>query len=172
MRRPRRGTTPQGEDANVCNKSDTNPFFFASHRGSAPEAAFQYPGSCSLDKFVKHQLKAKYYLRYADDFLLVGNDPERLLGYFVEINTFLKQKLQLQIHPNKVSLRKLSQGIDFVGYIALPHYQLPRRKTVKRILSKVKYSNKETLEKSLPSYLGYLQHAKGQKIIEQLGKLV
>lgn len=118
----------------------------------------------SLDKFVKHKLKAKYYLRYADDFLVLSSDPSQLLGYFVEMNSFLKEKLRLQIHQNKTSLRKLSQGIDFVGYVALPHYQIPRHKTVKRIVGKVRQSSADQLEKSLPSYLGYLSHAKSRKI--------
>lgn len=112
-----------------------------------------------LDKFVKHQLKAKYYLRYADDFLILGPDPDKLLGYFVAINLFLKERLKLRIHPNKVQLRKLSWGIDFVGYVARPHYELPRRKTVQRIMRKVLKSSPEELARALPSYLGYLQHA-------------
>ena len=117
-----------------------------------------------LDKFVKHYFKAKYYIRYADDFLILSQNPDELLGYFVEVNTFLKEKLKLNVHPNKISLRKLSQGIDFVGYVALPYYSLPRRKTVKRIFKKVGLSTQEQLEKSLPSYLGYLGHASSYKI--------
>lgn len=121
-----------------------------------------------LDKFVKHQLKAKYYLRYADDFLILSSNPEELLGYFVEINTFLKEKLKLQIHQNKTSLRKLSQGIDFVGYVALPHYQVPRHRTVKRIFKKVSGALNEDLEKAMPSYLGYIQHVSSRKIKDQM----
>ncbi len=124
-----------------------------------------------LDKFVKHKLKAKYYLRYADDFMLLSNDPSKLLGYFVEINRFLKDELKLQIHPNKVSLRKLSRGIDFVGYVALPHYQLPRQKTVKRILEKINLGNQEELKKALPSYLGYLNHVNARNLMTEIGRL-
>lgn len=115
-----------------------------------------------LDKFVRHRLGAKYYLRYADDFLLLSNDPDELLGYFVEMNQFLKQELKLNIHPNKTYLRKLSQGIDFVGYVALPHYTLPRGKTVKRIKRKINEllnNDPERLAQALPSYLGYLHYA-------------
>jgi RNA-directed DNA polymerase len=121
-----------------------------------------------LDKFVKHWLKAKYYLRYADDFLILSSSPEELMGYFVEINTFLKERLKLQIHQNKTSLRKLSQGIDFAGYVALPHYQVPRHRTVKRIFKKINSASNEELEKALPSYFGYIQHASSQKIKDQI----
>ena len=59
-----------------------------------------------LDKFVKHQLRAKYYLRYADDFMLSDTNPDRLLGYLIEINRFLRDNLGLTLHPNKIILRK------------------------------------------------------------------
>ncbi len=124
-----------------------------------------------LDKFVKQTLKAKYYLRYADDFMILSPDPEELLGYFVEINTFLKNRLRLQLHPDKIVLRKLLQGIDFVGYVAFPHHQLPRRKTVRRIIKKASIAPKEQLQKALLSYLGYLQHASSHKIQQQLKEI-
>lgn len=125
-----------------------------------------------LDKFVKHQLRAKYYLRYADDFMLLSTNADQLMGYFIEINRFLKTELKLHIHPNKVHLRKLSQGIDFVGYVSLPRYSLPRRKTLGRIFRQVEKLDQEALEKSLPSYLGYLGHANSRKAIRKLQLLV
>mgnify|MGYP001571117914 FL=1 len=125
-----------------------------------------------LDQFVKKQLKAKYYLRYADDFLVLANDPDELMGYFVEINRFVKSQLQLTLHPNKVSLRKLPWGIDFVGYVALPYYQRPRLKTIKRILKKVADSGEEQSTKSLPPYLGYLGHASSFRLVRKLKQII
>jgi RNA-directed DNA polymerase len=128
-----------------------------------------------LDKFVKHKLKAKYYIRYADDFLLLGSESEELLGYFVEINDFLKSVLKLTLHPDKIILRKLNWGIDFVGYVALPHHTLPRRKTVKRIfqyLDKKIQSEPEKVNESLQSYVGYLKHVNAYKISCKLKKTV
>jgi RNA-directed DNA polymerase len=121
-----------------------------------------------LDKFIKHKLKMKHYLRYADDFIVLSTDPEELLGCFVEIASFTKNRLQLQIHPDKVSLCKLSQGFDFVGYVALPHYQIPRQKTVRRIVKKLKTADPESAEKALPSYLGHLQHASSYKLSRKI----
>ena len=114
-----------------------------------------------LDKFVKHRLKAKYYLRYADDFLILADNPEELMGYFVEINQFLKTVLKLQIHPNKVHLRRLSWGIDFVGYVALPHYFLPRNKTVRRIWRQIDKTNAS-------SYFGHLSHVNSYELVRNL----
>ena len=129
-----------------------------------------------LDKFAKHKLKAKYYLRYADDFVFLSNNPNELMGYLVEANQFLKTKIKLNIHPNKIHLRKLNWGIDYVGYVALPHYTIPRRKTVERITKRVGYllsiGNNDALAKSLPSYLGYLQHASSHKLMAQLDRSI
>jgi len=115
-----------------------------------------------LDKFAKHHLKAKHYLRYADDFVFLSSNPDELLGYLVEVNRFLKTELKLNIHPNKIIFRKLHWGIDYVGYVALPHYAIPRKKTVKRIFKKLIYLGKyqpERIPLAMPSYLGYLKHA-------------
>ena len=114
-----------------------------------------------FDKFVKHKLRANYYVRYADDFLLFSQNPSEILGYFIEINNFLKTKLKLSLRPEKIILRKLGWGIDFVGYVALPHYALPRKSTVKRIFKSLaqKIANEpEAVNASLESYLGYLKH--------------
>lgn len=122
-----------------------------------------------LDKFVKHRLKAKYYLRYADDFLILANTQNELMGYFVEIWRFLNQTLKLELHPNKISIRKINWGIGFVGYIARPHYAIPRRKTVKRMMKNISLAkDTEQLSAILDSYLGYLSHALAHKIENRL----
>lgn len=125
-----------------------------------------------LDKFVKQIIIAKYYLRYADDFIILSPDQHELLGYLVEINIFLKGELKLNLHPNKVFLRKLSQGIDFVGYVALPHYRLPRRKTANRMLKKLKTAEAPEIEKTLPSYLGHIHHANSYNLSQKIMNIV
>jgi RNA-directed DNA polymerase len=70
-----------------------------------------------------------------------------------------------------VTLRKLSQGIDFVGYIALPRYNLPRRKTVQRMLKKLKADSLEDIEKALPSYLGHIEHADSYKLTKKVKEI-
>lgn len=125
-----------------------------------------------LDKFVKHQLKASHYVRYADDFLFLADTEEELMGYFVEVVRFLRDNLKLELHPNKISLRKLSWGIDFVGYVARPHYAVPRCKTVRRMMKKIGAARyDEKLAASLDSYLGYLGHARGYKYSEVLKRI-
>lgn len=119
-----------------------------------------------LDKFIKHKLKIKYYFRYADDFIILDSSKKDYCNYTSIIAQFLGDKLKLELHPNKIFLRKLSSGIDFCGYIVLPHYILPRTKTKRRIINKINGINVSI--QSLQSYLGYFSHASSYNLKRQL----
>jgi hypothetical protein len=122
-----------------------------------------------LDQFVKHKLKAKYYIRYADDFLILSSYKDTLQRSLVAVAEFIKHDLKLDLHPRKIILRNLNWGIDFLGYVVLPHYILPRTKTKKRMFKKLKEKiGSANFNQSLQSYLGYLGHANSFKIIQQL----
>ncbi|MEK7092800.1 MAG: reverse transcriptase/maturase family protein, partial [Patescibacteria group bacterium] len=130
-----------------------------------------------LDQFVKHELSVRYYLRYADDFLILDSDREVLGSVQMKIEGFLKDYLKLELHPNKTIIRRYTQGIDFLGYIVLPHYILPRTKTKRRIFQKMREKklemkigvvSKESFHQSLQSYLGFLKHASAHRLTKEL----
>jgi len=122
-----------------------------------------------LDQFVKHNLKVKYYLRYADDFLTLSGYKDTLQRSLVTIGEFAKNNLNLELHSKKIIFRRLEWGIDFLGYVILPHYILPRTKTKRRIFKKLKERiGSENFNQSLQSYLGYLGHASSFKINQYL----
>lgn len=122
-----------------------------------------------LDQFIKHTLKTKYYIRYADDFVFLSNCFNDLNQYIKQVEQFLQEKLKLHLHPKKIILRRLDWGIDFLGYTVLPHFTLPRTKTKKRIFNKLKERyGSENFNQSLASYLGYLSHAQSFKITQQI----
>lgn len=134
-----------------------------------------------LDQFVKHELKVKYYLRYADDFVFISTDREYLMNLVPVLKDFLKTQLGLDLHPQKIILSKFRSGVDFLGYIIFPKYVLPRTKTKRRLLKKIKekvYAFKagKTTEKSLnqtiQSYYGFLVHAKAYKFRKELDNLI
>lgn len=79
----------------------------------------------------------------------------------------------MQLHPKKIILRRFDWGIDFLGYILLPHHRLPRTKTRKRIFQKIKlrFNDSNHFNQSLQSYLGYLSHANAYKVQEELVSL-
>lgn len=105
-----------------------------------------------LDRYVKMHLHEKYYLRYCDDFIILGLKRKELGELIVKIDAFLKHRLLLALHPNKVNICSWSQGIDFLGYVSLPHCALVRTKTAHRVLLRVAKNN-------LTPYLGVCSHA-------------
>lgn len=134
-----------------------------------------------LDQFVKHRLKVKYYLRYADDFILLHQQRKKLILWKEKISSFLTEELKLELHPNKIHLRKLDWGIDFVGYVSLPHCEVLRTKTKRRIFKKIKNKiqdykdgkiDKIKLKQSIHSYLGILKHANCYKLEQDLKNMI
>lgn len=122
-----------------------------------------------LDQFIKHKLKVEYYLRYADDFIILANNKNNLFQYINILKNFLIKDLRLELHPRKIILRRLEWGVDFLGYIVLPNYILPRTKTKRRIFKKLKEKiDDPNFNQSFQSYLGYLKHARSYKVIKEL----
>lgn len=107
-----------------------------------------------LDQYIKHELKAKYYVRYRDDFVILGRKLADLLEQVKSISQFLSTELKLKLHPNKIIIRKYSQGIDFLGYVIRPYCITLRTKTKRRIIKNARPSN-------LSSYIGVLKHCSG-----------
>lgn len=134
-----------------------------------------------LDQFVKHRLRAKYYYRYTDDFIMISTSREKLVGWKKQVNLFLLEKLKLKLHPRKVTIRKYSQGIDFLGYVLFPHHQIVRIKTKRRMLKKLRRkvegyergtTEKNSLLTSMDSYLGVLKHANSFKVKKEIRGLM
>ena len=94
-----------------------------------------------LDQFVKHKLKAKYYIRYVDDFVLLHSSKEQLQIWQKEIEIFLNTKLKLELHPDKSKIISLSKGIDFVGFRNFYHHKLLRKRNVRNIKRKINSFN-------------------------------
>ena len=114
-----------------------------------------------FDQFLKHKFKIKYYLRYCDDFIVLDNEPKYLEKLISQINNFLQNNLKLSLHQEKINIKKLKQGIDFLGYIVLPHYRVLRTKTKKRMFQRIN-------QKNLTSYLGLLKHCHSYKLRRKL----
>ena len=130
-----------------------------------------------LDHFVKHTLKRKHYLRYCDDFIFLANSKSELLSLIPLIQSFLRKKLFVELHPQKIILRKLHQGIDFLGVILFEHHKLLRTKTKRRMIRKLQKGLREyqqgkksliSMDGRLQSYLGALRHANQHAFSEYL----
>jgi len=114
-----------------------------------------------LDYFVKHKLRAKYYIRYVDDFIVLHKSKEQLKIWKLEIDKFLREKLKLELHPQKSKICSLSRGIDFVGFRCFWHYKLLRKRNIRKMLFSVgRYKNGEvSKEKILEIFQGWNAYA-------------
>jgi RNA-directed DNA polymerase len=115
-----------------------------------------------LDYFVKYTLRAKYYVRYVDDFIILNNSKLQLKIWKVYISDFLKSKLKLELHPDKSKIVNMSKGVDFVGFRNFYYSRLLRKRNIRKILYKIKQikGNKITEVKFMESLNGWLAYAR------------
>ena len=118
-----------------------------------------------FDQFMKRELKVRYYIRYCDDFIILHQDKSYLGALLPQISEFLGSELKLSLHSDKVFVKKLSSGIDFLGWVHFNHHQILRTATKRRMFRKLKENNtKETLT----SYLGLLKHGNTYKLTRKI----
>lgn len=113
-----------------------------------------------FDQYLKHILKQKYYIRYADDFLLMSRNKSELIALLPKVKDFLFKKLSLIIHPKKVTLNTFASGIDFLGWVHFPDHRVLRTSTRRRMFKRLKNSNMDKFN----SYLGMLRHGNATKL--------
>jgi len=114
-----------------------------------------------FDQYVKHKLKVKYYIRYADDFVVLSQDKRYLENTLKQMKEFLEDNLKLIMHPNKVFIKTISSGVDFLGWVHFPKHRVLRTSTKKRMFRNIKNNQKPN---TIPSYLGMLSHGNGYKL--------
>jgi hypothetical protein len=89
-----------------------------------------------LDHFIKRIIKIKHYVRYVDDFMLIGITRDQGLALHQMIIEYLKNILGLAL--SKSTIAKVRKGVNFCGYrmwrtlIVIRKYSLYKfRRTVK-----------------------------------------
>lgn len=115
-----------------------------------------------FDQYVKHVLKQKYYIRYADDFVIMHHDKNILENILPKVQGFLSEKLKLTLHPNKVFLQTANSGVDFLGWVHFPNHRVLRTNTKKRMFKNVGCCKGN--EAVINSYLGLLSHGNAHKL--------
>jgi retron-type reverse transcriptase len=119
-----------------------------------------------FDQFVKHKLKVKYYVRYADDFVIMHRGKSALEALLPQIRAFLSDRLALSLHPDKVSIATLASGVDFLGWVHFPGSRVLRTVTKRRMMRRLGGTEDEA---AIASYLGLLKHGNAVKLGTQIG---
>lgn len=114
-----------------------------------------------FDQFMKHDLHARHYIRYADDFVIFSHDREWLCDLIPQIEVFLRDRLRLTLHPDKVFIKTLASGVDFLGWVHFPDHRVLRTATKRRMMKRLVM---HPVLESFASYRGLLQHGDTYKI--------
>lgn len=125
-----------------------------------------------LDQFVKHELKAKYYVRYVDDFIILARDQVLLEFYKSVITEFVDKQLGLRVHPGKVFIRPVSSGVDFVGYVVRPDYILVRKRVVGDWRRKMELADEKLLDQAFTSYYSHAIWANSYGLRKKMGEKI
>jgi len=122
-----------------------------------------------FDQFVKHKLKAGHYIRYADDFVdfvVLSRDKNYLLRILPQMEIFLRERLKLNLHPNKVSIETLTSGVDFLGWVHFPYHRVLRTATKCKMFRRIMEVNDKG--ETIQSYLGLLSHGNTYKLRQRV----
>lgn len=118
-----------------------------------------------FDMYMKQDLRVKYYIRYADDFVILSEDKSYLENLLFCIDVFLSEKLQLTLHPDKVYIKTYASGVDFLGWVHFPYHRQIRTTTKRKVVRKLKgFPKRETVS----SYRGLLSHGDTYKLVKSL----
>lgn len=117
-----------------------------------------------FDQFVKYKLKIKYYIRYADDFVILLEDKNCLKKFLPKIKEFLNDKLKLNLHDDKIFIKTLTSGIDFLGWVNFWDHRVLRTTTKRKMIKRIK---ENSAQETISSYLGLLGHGNTNKIREK-----
>lgn len=118
-----------------------------------------------FDQFMKRKLKVKYYVRYADDFVILHSDKHYLENLIPKISDYLEIHLKLSLHPEKVFIKSFSSGVDFLGWVHFPHHRVLRTTTKRRMFKKLKLRRTKD---TVASYLGLLKHGNTYKLAKKV----
>ena len=125
----------------------------------------------TLDHFCKECMMVKYYVRYMDDVIILGDSKDLLHNYLRDIEWLVSGVLKLRLNP-KTRIYPASRGVDFAGYRTWATHIKPRKRNVKA--AKIRFKDlswkykhgKVTLDDVKPrvvSFLGYMSHCNGYK---------
>lgn len=129
----------------------------------------------ALDHFIKDDLGIKYYIRYMDDFVVIGPSKEWCKTVWGIVDSFVTT-LRLKLNP-KTGIWPISQGLDFVGYRHWTDHVLPRKRTVKRARKQFRTLKKqyakgmidtEYIRPRVASFTGYMSHCDGWVTLEKI----
>lgn len=107
------------------------------------------------------------YGRYVDDFVVVSRNKRLLLDILHDARIFLRDELDLTLHPDKVYLQEAKKGVKITGAVIMPHRVYVGNNTIGRLFDVIEGWNNiksptgeetEKFIKRVNSLFGHLVH--------------
>jgi len=120
-----------------------------------------------FDHWIKEAAMCRFYIRYVDDFVILGREKRRLQELIPQIESKLGE-IALELHPKKRTVFPVSEGCDFMGYRIWPERRRVRsangyrfHRNLKRMAKEYRSGgiNIEDVKASLLSWIGHAKHA-------------
>lgn len=118
-----------------------------------------------FDQFMKHGLKVQYYIRYADDFVILSADRGWLEGCIAPITHFLWTTLRLTPPPDKLFIQTFAAGVDFLGWVHFPNHRVLRTTSRRRMIKRLQA---HPTSATVNSYLGLLRYGNTGQLRQRL----
>ncbi len=101
------------------------------------------------------------YQLFSSDFVILSQDKRWLENLVPIISKFLEGNLKLSLHPDKVFIKTLASGVDFLGWIHFPDHRVLRTSSKNRMIRNLKLDKNK---QRLISYKGLLSHGNAHKL--------
>jgi RNA-directed DNA polymerase len=116
-----------------------------------------------LDNFIKRNLKSKSYVRYVDDFILIGLTLDEAKDCQKKCEKFVQDNLNLEL--SHWHIQKIKRGINFVGYRTWKRIKFVRKHSM--------YKMKKAIKKmKINSIISLIGHALGTGTMKYYKKLL
>jgi len=118
-----------------------------------------------LDQYMTNMLRIRFYMRYADDFIVLSRDKAWLEELLPKIGDFLEEQLKLELHQDKIFIKTIYSGVDFLGWVHFPEHRVLRSKTKRKMFNNLE---RKFSPAALSSYLGLLSHGNAWSLAEKI----
>ncbi|MEK6905867.1 MAG: hypothetical protein AABX24_05695, partial [Nanoarchaeota archaeon] len=109
--------------------------------------------------------------------VILHHSPKILRQYMKEIDTYLTEHLDLELHPEKSKIIPLSKGTEFLGMRIFLHHKLIKEKNLRKFYRKINslyidydsgLVNYDTIYDSLEGWSAYANNANTYKLKKRI----
>lgn len=122
-----------------------------------------------FDRFVTQELGYKRYGRYVDDFFFIvqGDEYARAKRDVGKMARYLREELELTLHPQKRYYQSIEKGMEFVGARIYPDCRFPSDRMCRKFHTTAQsvVTGQKDLE-CIVSYLGLMYHLDSRNFLE------